>query len=61
MEKQHIKLLIASKLSALEQEWKKMVDKEDRVNAADYLKVGVVEGKINALIELLTEIDRIKE
>lgn len=61
MEKQVIKLLIASKISALEQEWKSVVDKENRVTAADYLKVGMIEGKMNALIDLLTELDRIKE
>lgn len=61
MEKQAIKLLIASKISTLEQEWKNMVDEEDRVTAADYLRVGIIEGKINALIDLLTEIDRIKK
>jgi len=58
MEKQAIKNLIQSKIDSLEVKWSKMVDNEDRVTASDYLKAGEVQGAINALMEVLIEIDR---
>ncbi len=58
MEKQELKLLVLSKLSELEKQWTDAVNKEERVTAADYLRVGNLEGGINALLQLLVEIEK---
>ncbi|MFO0190279.1 MAG: hypothetical protein ACK54F_03410 [Planctomycetia bacterium] len=58
MEKQELKQLVLSKLSELEKQWTDAVNKEERVTAADYLRVGNLEGGINALLQLLVEIEK---
>jgi len=58
MEKQDIKNVIQLKINALETQWNKVVDEEDRNTPSDYLKAGAIQGAINALIDLLVEVDR---
>lgn len=60
MEISSIKKLIEERIKYLNAEWSEMVNGEERVTGADYLRIGAIEGAINALTSLLVEIDRFK-
>ena len=58
MDTQQVKDLIALKVKKLTKEFNSIVDNEDRETPMDYARPALIEGKINALTELLVEIDR---
>jgi len=58
MDTQSIKALLNAKLADVSAQWSKAVDEEERVTASDYIKVALLEGAMNAISEVIVEIDR---
>jgi hypothetical protein len=59
MDTQSIKALLNAKLTDVSAQWSKAVDEEERVTASDYIKVALLEGAMNAISEVIVEIDRL--
>lgn len=60
MDKKQIKTMVLKKMGRYEQELTRMIDEGDCITVIDHVNMALVEGKINALMEVLVELDRSK-
>jgi hypothetical protein len=58
MDKKQMKALIVKKMARYEKDLARMMDEGDCVTVLDHINMALVEGKINALMEMLMELDR---
>ena len=58
MDTKALKKLVASKLEKYEKEFSELIEQESRETTADYIKAAILEGKINALLEVLMDMSR---
>ena len=57
MKNEAIKALILTKLDKLNKQWTDIVNNEERTTPMDYMRVAEVQGGINVLMELISQID----
>ncbi len=57
MKNEAIKTLILTKLDKLNEQWTDIVNNEERTTPMDYMRVAEVQGGINVLMELMSQID----
>jgi hypothetical protein len=57
MKNEAIKTLILTKLDKLNKQWTDIVNNEERTTPMDYMRVAEVQGGINVLMELISQID----
>jgi len=57
MKNEAIKALILTKLDKLNEQWTDIVNNEERTTPMDYMRVAEVQGGINVLMELMSQID----
>lgn len=57
MKNEAIKTLILTKLDKLNKQWTDIVNNEERTTPMDYMRVAEVQGGINVLMELMSQID----
>ena len=55
---QDTKAVIAEQIHKLEQTWNEEVEKSTREKPMDYIRIGEIQGGINALMTLLLLLDR---
>jgi hypothetical protein len=57
MKNEAIKALILTKLDKLNEQWTDIVNNQERTTPMDYMRVAEVQGGINVLMELMSQID----
>jgi hypothetical protein len=57
MKNEAVKTLILTKLDKLNKQWTDIVNNEERTTPMDYMRVAEVQGGINVLMELISQID----
>jgi hypothetical protein len=61
MDKKQMKALVLKKMGRYEQDLTRMINEGDCITVIDHVNMAFVEGKINALMEILVELDRSKD
>jgi hypothetical protein len=61
MDKKQMKAMVLKKMGRYEQDLTRMINEGDCITVIDHVNMALVEGKINALMEILVELDRSKD
>ncbi len=61
MDKKQLKAMVLKKMKRYEEDLTRMINEGDCITVVDHVNMALVEGKINALMEILVELDRSKD